>query len=104
VGLRKPTSGRLFLEGIEPYKEREKALRMVSYSFEKPRFELNISVNDVIKTVESSCETRDELVSYLKLLGISEYASRKLYELSSGQAQLLALFISVICYKRTIAV
>ncbi|GGM78460.1 hypothetical protein GCM10007108_15780 [Thermogymnomonas acidicola] len=37
AGLLRPTSGSLEINGFEPYREREKALRSFSFIFEKPR-------------------------------------------------------------------
>ncbi len=104
VGLRRPTMGRLFLNGFEPYVERERALKTVSFTFEKPRFNIGITVQQLLRILAEKCPDSDELLDYVKVFGLDDSRNKKLHELSSGQAQLLALAIALFCDKKKIAV
>jgi len=97
AGLRRPSKGRLFLNGVEPYRRREEVLGKIAFSFEKPRFNIDIRVRDVIDTARNMCRDRDEFSSGVEKLGLLKLASRRLYELSSGQSQLLSLALTLFC-------
>ncbi len=104
AGLRRPSRGRLSIDGVEPYRHREEALRRVSYAFEKPRFNIGLRVGDVMRMLLDTCPDTDKLVEAYSRLGVDRLTSRKLHELSSGQAQLLALIHALYCDADTLAV
>ncbi len=103
-GLRKPSSGRLLLDGMEPYNDRSSAIKRVAFHFAKPRFPLNMRVSSIIDLVGDLCRDREKFLSSVERLGIPRYFSRRLFELSSGEAQLLSLVISLSCHEDSIAV
>ena len=103
-GLRKPSKGRLFLNGFEPYKSREKVLSKISFSFEKPRFNISTRVKDVLDAAKDVCSNADILYSIAEKIGLTSLATRRLYEVSSGQAQLLSLIITLFCDTRSVAI
>ncbi|AHC52587.1 hypothetical protein SUSAZ_08860 [Sulfolobus acidocaldarius SUSAZ] len=97
AGLRHPSRGNLYLEGIEPYKRREDISKYISYSFEKPRFDLKIRVRDVLEACRETCKDYDHIVSMMDEVGIKNLEDKSLYQLSSGQSQLLALSLALYC-------
>ena len=103
-GLRRPSSGRLYVEGFEPYRERGRALRLLSFHFSKPRFHLGATVEGLLARVKGLCVDERRFEEALRGFGIHGFASRRLYELSSGEAQIVSLAISLACYEDSIAV
>ncbi|MGC8982914.1 MAG: ABC transporter ATP-binding protein [Desulfurococcaceae archaeon] len=99
AGLRYPSSGRVTVNGIEPYVERDKAANMISFLFEKPRFNLSIRVKDLMEIVMDERNCFDEAREYAQKLGIHEFSEARLSELSFGQAQLVGLWSSLACWK-----
>jgi len=104
AGLRHPSKGKLLLNNLEPYVKREEVLRMISFSFEKPRFNISVRVKDIIDITKNICKDHDEFLSIIKKLGINKLSSRRLYELSSGQSQLISLVLSLFCNIESIAI
>ncbi len=104
AGLRYPTKGRLLLNGLEPYTEREETLKRISFTFEKPRFNMGITVQRLLEILVGECPDQNNLIDFTKLFGVDKLGSKKLHELSSGQAQLLALIIALFCDKRKVAI
>ena len=84
AGLRYPSRGRAYVNGIEPYIEREKAVNMISFMFEKPRFNLNIKVRDIVRIIceERECSKEGEELAYK--LRLDEFYNTALSDLSSG--------------------
>ncbi len=94
AGLRYPSKGKLFLDGIEPYKERETAFTHFSYLFEKPKIRLRLKVSDLIKMLKEGGDAA--LVEKLtKLFGVESFARQWIGDLSSGQAQLCGLLVAM---------
>jgi len=98
AGLRYPTRGRAFINGIEPYVERERAVKMISFMFEKPRFNLGIKVKDIVEIVSDERGCHDEARDLAYRLGLNDFYETKLPDLSSGQAQLVGLWTSFACW------
>lgn len=98
AGLRYPSTGRAYVNGIEPYAEREKAVNMISFMFEKPRFNLSIRVRDIVRIVceERGCSEEGEELAHK--LGLDEFYNTALSDLSSGQAQLVGIWVSLACW------
>ncbi|MEM0373798.1 MAG: ABC transporter ATP-binding protein [Sulfolobaceae archaeon] len=93
-GLLKPSSGKLILNGLEPYKKREEILKFTSFVFEKPKFELKIKVSDYFKFLYDFYDK--ECVKEFKKKFIDNIGQSYVYELSSGQTQVLQL-IQALC-------
>jgi len=103
AGLRRPSKGKLFLNGVEPYRRREEVFGKIAFSFEKPRFNIDIRVRDVIDTARNICYDSGGFLSGVESLGLLKLSSRRLYELSSGQAQLLSLALTLFCDTKSVA-
>ncbi len=95
AGLRKPTEGRVTVDDVEPYREKDRWVR-IRYSFEKPQFSIPVKVRDLVGMLEtnSRCKRVGELV---ETLGIKGFLSQRLDGLSSGQAQLCNLLVALSC-------
>ncbi len=104
VGVRRPSSGRLLLDGVEPYLRREEVFRRVAFAFEKPRFNVGSRVEDVFSIARDVCRDYGELEALADALGLKGLRRRRLYELSSGEAQLIALALALACDESAIAV
>jgi len=104
VGVRRPSEGRLLLNGVEPYVRREEVLKTVSFAFEKPRFNIGSRVEDVFSVASELCSDYGELKALASELGLDPLRGRRLYELSSGEAQLVALTLALGCDKSATAV
>jgi len=98
AGLRYPSTGRAYVNGVEPYSEREKALGMISFMFEKPRFNLSIKVRDIVGIVLEERGCGDEAEELALKLGLNEFYNTALSDLSSGQAQLVGIWVSLACW------
>ncbi|RLF17267.1 MAG: hypothetical protein DRJ66_01210 [Thermoprotei archaeon] len=99
AGIRYPTEGYVKVNGFEPYRDRFKAVRYISFMFEKPRLPLNVKVKDLIELILEEREDDGEGRELAEKLNIHEFYNEKLYALSSGQAQILGLWVSLACHK-----
>lgn len=88
TGISFPTNGEVKVNGIIPYKEREKAVEMISFSFEKPNFNIKVKVKDIVETLGVGKELID-------LLEVSPFLQKNLSELSSGQQQIVNILVSL---------
>jgi len=93
VGLRRPTTGWLRVNGFEPYRDRARASRELCFTFEKPRLSLGLRVRDVVDILERAYGNKAK--EYVSVLGLENFKSLRLRELSSGQAQILTLLVSL---------
>ena len=102
LGLLKPDSGSAKLDGLDPFNRREEVLRKASFAFEKPKFDVNLRVKDVYNFLRDYAEG-DCLELFWGEVGLSGLKDNKLFELSSGQTQLVHL-MQAICRKSEIKV
>lgn len=98
-GLRYPSSGKLLVNGHEPYRERDWALNNISFIFEKPRYSYSIKVKDIVKLLSDYRGCRDEGVYLAEKLGLNEFYESKLADLSFGQAQLVGIWSCLACWE-----
>ncbi|BBG23723.1 Trehalose/maltose import ATP-binding protein MalK [Sulfuracidifex tepidarius] len=92
----KPTKGELKVNGVVPYREREKAVKMISFQFEKPRFLFNMKVKDLVSFLEKEYGCDTSLIP-------REIYPLYLSGLSSGQTQLVQA-VSVMCSESEVKV
>ncbi|HII73347.1 TPA: ABC transporter ATP-binding protein [Sulfurisphaera tokodaii] len=102
LGLLKPDSGSVRLNGINPLERRDKILKLVSFAFEKPKFDVNFRVRDVYEFLKNYAES-DCLELFWNEIELSKIKDSKILELSSGQTQLLHL-MQAICRRSEIKV
>ena len=102
LGLLKPNSGSVKLDGLDPYRVRGKVLSKVSFAFEKPKFDVNLRVEDVYQFLKDFGE-EDCLELFWSEIGLSKVKKNRLSELSSGQTQLVHL-MQAICRRSEIKV
>ncbi len=103
-GIRRPTSGKAYINGIEPYSNRWRIYNYITYTFEKPRYNLALRVRDILNILIGKDGLRNILDNYGDDLPLNDIMEKRLYELSSGQSQILSLLISLIIYRDKIAI
>jgi ABC-2 type transport system ATP-binding protein len=91
AGLLTPSSGSLTIDGIEPYKDREKTLKTSTFVFEKPKLTYGMSVRDFIDFVKSTSDRSVDFEYIIERFRLKEFLDRRLFKLSSGQEQLIIL-------------
>ncbi|AAY81299.1 ATP-binding cassette domain-containing protein [Sulfolobus acidocaldarius] len=101
-GLLRPNSGNLTINGIEPYRHKGSVLKLLSFSFEKPRFELNMKVRDYYSFLKEF-EDSDCMEFFWEQLDMKSLANSHINDLSSGQTQLINMS-QAICRKTEIKV
>jgi len=85
-----PSSGKLSINGYEPYVNREKAAKEMSIVFERPYFDINIRVQDVFRVLRENSNL-ECLEVFWNIVGVEKLKSKLLPELSSGERQLIQL-------------
>ncbi|NPA99738.1 MAG: ABC transporter ATP-binding protein [Crenarchaeota archaeon] len=92
TGIRYPSKGLLELDGFVPYNDREKAIREISFLFDRPRLPLPARVRDVISLAKDLGDP-DGVEEFVSIMGIDGFLDRRLSSLSMGQAQLVGLMV-----------
>ncbi|MDV3104825.1 ABC transporter ATP-binding protein [Thermococcus waiotapuensis] len=92
MGFLKPESGKVTLNGVVPYRERGEILKAFAPSFEKGRLPYRMKVRDLVSLVGEITGESKEVVSLAQDLGVQSFYDKRVYELSSGQEQLLWIF------------
>ncbi len=98
AGLRRPTRGVLTINGFEPYIERERVLKEVSFGFAKPKLLFTSRVRDLVKLVAECRGCGEEVWNYVYELGIEPFLDSRTCDLSAGQIQLLMVFLTTACW------
>ncbi|BFH73915.1 ABC transporter ATP-binding protein [Sulfurisphaera javensis] len=86
-GLSYPSKGKLILDDVEPYKERKRTIKRISFAFEKPSFSIKLKVSDIV-----NFSYNEDIV---KILGLKQILDKKLNELSTGQQQLVNIYVAL---------
>jgi ABC-2 type transport system ATP-binding protein len=102
IGVLKPDKGKISIDGINPCKERDKILKKVSFTFEKPKFDINVKVKDYYNFMKEIADS-DCVEMFWSQLGLSEAKDSMLSDLSSGQGQAIQL-MQAICRNSEIKV
>jgi ABC-type multidrug transport system ATPase subunit len=92
IALISPSTISLTIDGIEPYRNREKTLKSPTFLFEKPKLPYRMRVKEFVDFTRSSPDVSQNFQAIPGRLGLMEFANRRLYELSSGKEQPIALF------------
>ena len=104
AGLRYPSKGSLLINGFEPYKRRDSALKIISMNFGNPLHNTSVNIGRLIKIAIRECPNGDQLPSILRDLGLSIPWNKKFNEISSGQSQLITLVTTLFCNKASLAI
>jgi ABC-2 type transport system ATP-binding protein len=97
LGLIRPTSGQVRVNGMDPIAHHVEALRNVAYSPELPNIQTFLSPKELLNLIShelnfSDNATRnDEIKRVLELVGLHEYADTKVGKLSKGMVQRLSV-------------
>lgn len=92
MGFQRPKVGKIMVDGINPWKERERIVKTFNPSFEKARLPYGMKVSEFIKIVGRTNGDPEGTSALANELGLSEFESQKVGSLSSGQEQLLWIF------------
>ena len=92
MGFLKPDKGEVRINGLEPIKKRSKLLRMFAPSFEKGRLPYCMKVEELIKLIGELVGDQEDVKGLAGELGLMNFKDKKVYELSSGQEQLVWIF------------
>jgi ABC-2 type transport system ATP-binding protein len=85
-----PSKGYLRVNGYEPYRNRERAIKDMTIVFERPYFDVDAKVKDVY-TVLRDVGNSDCTEFFWDVVNVKSISTKILPELSSGQKQLVQL-------------
>jgi ABC-2 type transport system ATP-binding protein len=98
LGLLRPSSGSVRINGLDPISRHDEALRSVAYSPELPNIQTFLTPREILNLVAheislkgSSADKRDEIKRVLELAGLLEYGDTKVGKLSKGMIQRLSV-------------
>ncbi len=95
LGLIRPTSGKVFVNGRNPVSNHAQALKTVAYSPELPNIQTFLSPRELLTLVLHELDFRgdrnQEIARVLELVGLLEYADTKVGKLSKGMVQRLSV-------------
>ncbi len=89
AGLISPSKGSLIINGVEPYRNREETLKFSTFLFEKPKLPYRMKVKEFVNFLKNTHDLSDDFERMLDILNIQEFSESRLFELSSGQEQLV---------------
>jgi len=97
LGLIRPTSGQVKINGLDPITHHVEALRNVAYSPELPNIQTFLTPKELLNLISHELnftdnQTRDnEIKKALETVGLHEYADTKVGKLSKGMVQRLSV-------------
>ena len=98
LGLIRPTSGEVRVNGYDPATKHVKALKRVAYSPELPNIQTFLTPRELLTLVSHELDypsfwngRQDEIKRVLELVGLLEYADVKVGKLSKGMVQRLSV-------------
>lgn len=95
LGLIRPTSGRVYVNGREPHRDRVGALRGVGYSPELPNLQTFFTPRELLTLVCGELGLRgnvkDAVDEALEKVGLTPYSDTKIAKLSKGMVQRLSI-------------
>jgi len=97
LGLIRPTSGQVRVNGLDPIAHHVEALRNVAYSPELPNIQTFLTPKELLNLISHELNFSDnatrnnETTRVLELVGLHEYADTKVGKLSKGMVQRLSV-------------
>lgn len=95
LGLIRPSSGRVFVNGREPHRDRVGALQGVGYSPELPNLQTFLTPRELLELVGGELGLgrglSEEVEEVLEKVGLLAYADTKIAKLSKGMVQRLSI-------------
>jgi len=97
LGLIKPTSGLVKVNGFDPIGRHMEALRTVAYSPELPNIQTFLNPSQFLNLIShelnfpDNANRKDEVSRVLELVGLREYSETKIAKLSKGMIQRLSI-------------
>ncbi|WP_297436565.1 ABC transporter ATP-binding protein [Thermococcus sp.] len=92
MGFLKPDKGEVMINGLVPFKERDKLLKMFAPAFEKGHLPYGMKVRELVTLIGEIVGDEKDVEDLAGELGLLSFKDKKVYELSSGQGQLLWIF------------
>lgn len=97
LGLIKPTSGSVKVNGLDPIRHHVEALKNVAYSPELPNIQTFLNPRQFLELVSHELNFQDkasrsnQISQVLELVGLQEYSEIKIGKLSKGMVQRLSI-------------
>ncbi len=101
MGFLKPDKGKVRINGLVPFRERGKLLGVFAPAFEKGRLPYGMKVEELIHLIGNLVGNSEDVRELADELGLTDFKDKKVYELSSGQEQLLWIFNALADRNRT---
>ena len=97
-GLRKKTSGKISIDGIDPsdQRKREDLYRLISVQLQSTSYPDNAKVGELCKLFGSLCANPLNINELLLKFGLLEKANKSVSSLSGGQKQKLSIVLALI--------
>lgn len=95
-GLRKPTSGKIKVLGINPYEKREVLYRRISVQLQETRYQDKIKVWEILKLFSSFYEKTIDYEELLEKFDLKNFNNSFVSDLSGGQRQKLSIILALI--------
>lgn len=96
LGLIRPSSGQVSVNGLDPIRDHTRALHGVGYSPELPNIQTFLTPQEVLALIAKtlripSTRVNEEIGRILELVGLTEYRSVKVGKMSKGMVQRLSI-------------
>jgi ABC-2 type transport system ATP-binding protein len=108
LGLIKPSSGSVKVNGFDPISRHVEALRNVAYSPELPNIQTFLNPRQFLNLISHELDLKDtfnrsdEINRVLQLVGLREYSETKVAKLSKGMVQRLSIAQALIGSPQTL--
>jgi len=109
LGLIRPSSGSVRVNGFDPISRHTDALRDVAYSPELPNIQTFLTPRELLDMIlhelsfpSSPSSRKEETKRVLELVGLSEYAETKVGKLSKGMVQRLSVAQALVGSPKTL--
>ena len=108
LGLIKPSSGSVKVNGFDPISRHVEALRNVAYSPELPNIQTFLNPRQFLNLISHELDLKDtfnrsdEINRVLELVGLREYSETKVAKLSKGMVQRLSIAQALIGSPQTL--
>jgi len=95
VGFERPTAGRVLVDGVDPWKERGRAIRRVGYVPQSPSLYRELTVDDHVRLAASLRPAFDVVLARRRLDQLAIPLSARADELSGGQQAQVGLALAL---------
>ena len=96
-GLLSPTSGTASINGIEAYRQRNHASRVISGMFDRVNFPYRMKVSEFVNFLSKERGCNRDIVEFISSIDASHILEKRMSELSSGEEQLISVINTILC-------